>query len=81
MLAFEMPLGQSHWIYDNAGARRVVSVQVEPQALDVLAGGTADGAYAVFAANRLKIELAARRIIDREGPNFVEPVRVTALDL
>lgn len=76
-----MPLEHARWFYENAGTRRSVSVEVEPQALDLLSGGKADGAYAVFSANRLLIELAARRIIDREGPNFVEPIRVTAQDL
>ncbi|WP_093298814.1 hypothetical protein [Sphingomonas sp. NFR04] len=36
---------------------------------------------AIFAANRAAIERAARNIIDREGPNFAEPIQVTAKDV
>lgn len=60
-----------------------VEVKVELLVLEKLnvAGiGDALPSSLVF-ANRLTIENAARRIINREGPNFLEPVRVTVNDL
>jgi len=82
MVAFQMPLTRARWFYHNAGAFRNVDVEVDRSALERLNGPLSDSslAYAVFVANRVAIERAARKVIDREGPNFAEPVRVTSKD-
>lgn len=60
-----------------------MDVEVDLAALERLnQSGICDVApYAIFTANRAAIEHAARKIIDREGPNFVEPIQVTAKDV
>jgi hypothetical protein len=82
MVAFQMPLTRARWFYQNPDAVRHVDVEVDRSALERLNGQVIDTAfpYAIFTANRIAIERAARNVIDREGPHFVEPVRVTAND-
>lgn len=82
-VAFQMTLTRARWFYQNRDAARNVDVEVDNSALKSLDALMFNGAvpYDVFTANRVAIERAARNIIDREGPNFAEPVRVTAKDL
>ncbi len=82
-VAFQMPLTRARWFYENQHAVRNVDVEVEHSALEQLDQFMFDSelAYAIFTANRAVIERAAHNIIDREGPNFAEPVRVTAEDV
>jgi hypothetical protein len=77
-----MPLGRASWSYFGDSTRNV-DVEVDVVALERLAGLVVehDVPAAVFQIHRAAIEQAARKIIDREGPNFAEPVRVTAADL
>ncbi|WP_218018132.1 hypothetical protein [Sphingomonas azotifigens] len=83
IIAFQMPMTEARWFYRNQGACRSVDVEVEHAALERLnQSGTGDALpYAIFTANRAAIERAARNIIDREGPNFAEPIQVTANDI
>ena len=78
-----MPMTEARWFYENQDASRSVDVEVEHAALERLNEfGTGDALpYAIFTANRAAIERAARNIIDREGPNFAEPIQVTAEDV
>ena len=82
-VAFQMPMTEARWSYRNQGACRSVDVEVEHAALERLNLSGIGGAlpYAIFTANRAAIERAARNIIDREGPNFAEPIQVTAKDV
>ena len=83
MVAFQMPMSRARWFYENPEIYRYVDVEVELSALEMFGGplGEQSFAYPVFHANRIAIERAARNVIDREGPNFAEPVRVTARDI
>lgn len=82
IVAFQMPLARASWSYFGDSTRNV-DVEVDVVALERLAGLVVghDVPAAVFQIHRAAIERAARKIIDREGPNFAEPVRVTAADL
>jgi hypothetical protein len=83
IVAFQMPLTRARWFYENQDASRSVHVEVDAAVLERLSQSSISGAlpYAIFTANRAVIEQAARNIIDREGPNFAEPVQVTAKDV
>lgn len=83
IVAFQMPLTRARWFYRNQDASRSVDVEVDLAALERLNSTSVGDAlpYAIFIANRAAIERAARNIIDREGPNFAEPVQVTAKDV
>ncbi|MET3713725.1 hypothetical protein ABIC65_004460 [Sphingomonas trueperi] len=82
-VTFQMPLHQPAWSYDHEALNRSVDVEVEVRALLRLSSASS-GKYVTrptLAGNRQLVEKVARRIIDREGPSFVQPVRVTAKDL
>lgn len=83
VVAFQMPMTGARWFYENQGASRCVDVEVAHAVLERLNQSGTDDAlpYAIFTANRAAIERAARAIIDREGPNFAEPIQVTAKDI
>lgn len=83
IVAFQMPMTEARWSYQDAGASRSVHVEVEHAALERLdeSGIAHVLPHAIFTANRAAIERAARNIIDREGPNFAEPIQVTAKDV
>jgi len=78
-----MPLTSPSWFYQDPDAPRNVDVEVDVSAFAALTQvtGRGSGPTAILAAHQPAIEQAARRIIDREGPNFAEPVRVTVSDL
>jgi len=78
-----MPLTRARWFYENQDTTRSVHVEVDLAALERLNKSNVDDAlpYAIFTANRAAIERAARNIIDSEGPNFAEPIQVTAKDV
>jgi len=82
-VTFQMPLHQPSWSYDHEALNRLVDVEVEIRALMRL-GSAGSGKYVTkptLTGNRQLVEQAARRIIDREGPSFVQPVRVSARDI
>lgn len=82
-VTFQMPLHQPSWSYDHEALNRLVDVEVEIRALMRL-GSAGSGKYVTkptLAGNRQLVEQAARRIIDREGPSFIQPVRVTVRDV
>ncbi|WP_093298812.1 hypothetical protein [Sphingomonas sp. NFR04] len=82
-VTFQMPLHRPAWSYDHEALDRLVDVEVEVRALLRLSS-SASGTYVTkptLAGNRQLVEQVARRIIDREGPSFVQPVRVTAKDV
>lgn len=82
-VAFQMPLIRPSWLYQDLDAPRQVEVEVELSVFERLNAirPACAAPSALIAANRAVIENAARRIIDREGPNFLEPVLVTLSDL
>ena len=83
IVAFQMPLIRPSWLYQDLDAPRHVEVAVDLPVLERLNAVRSAEALpsALIAANRAEIEKAARKIIDREGPNFLEPVLVTLNDL
>jgi len=74
---------QPRWSYDDEMLGRVVDVEVEIIALDRMSTlqDTDEPRSVTLLVKRPLVEFVARRIIDREGPYFTEPVRVTARDL
>ena len=82
-ITFQMPIGQPIWSYADEASNRLVDVEVEVRALLRLssAGSAKYATKPTLAGNRHAVEHIARSIIDREGPSFVQPVRVTARDL
>lgn len=62
---------------------RLINVDVEVGAVMPLssAGASKYVTKLTLAGNRQTIEQAVRRVIDREGPSFVQSVRVTAQDV
>lgn len=82
-IGFRMRMHQPRWSYDDEIVGRVVDVEVEIIALDRM-GWLQDEdqpCRVTLVGKRPLVEFVARRIIDREGPYFTEPVRVTATDL
>ncbi|MGN8000814.1 hypothetical protein [Sphingomonas sp. 22176] len=82
-LTFQMPLGLPVWSYADEASGRLVDVEVEVRALLHLsyAGSAKYATKPTLVGNRHVVEQVARRIIDREGPNFAEPIQVTAKDV
>lgn len=78
-----MRMHQPRWSYDDEMLGRVVDVEVEIIALDRMSTlqDTDEPRSVTLLVKRPLVEFVARRIIDREGPYFTEPVRVTARDL
>jgi len=82
-VTFQMPLGHPVWSYADEASGRLVDVEVELRALLRLSysGSTKYVTTPTLIGNRQVVEQVARRIIDREGPSFVQPVRVTVRDV
>jgi hypothetical protein len=82
-VTFQMPLGHPVWSYADEASARLVDVEVELRALLRLshAGSAKYVTTPTLIGNRHVVEQVARRIIDREGPSFVQPVRVTVRDV
>lgn len=82
-VTLQMRLKGAAWSYDNDLPARLVDVEVEVRALlrSDLASASQFGVKPTLPGNRRIVELAAQRIIDREGPNFSEPVRVRVADV
>jgi hypothetical protein len=78
---FEMTLTAAAWSYSNQEAARSVEVEVELSLLGGQTGYARHDTTPTIGKHREAVERAARKIIDREGPNFTEPVRVTAKDI
>lgn len=82
-VTIQMLLNGPVWSYGNDLPVRFVDVEVEVRALlrlGLAGAGNREVRPTLF-GNRKIIELAALRIIDREGPYFVEPVRVRVTDV
>lgn len=82
-VTFQMTLDHPVWSYNVEPSSRLVDVEVEIRALLKLSSAevSRDPARPTLAGKRIMVEEAARRIIDREGPNFTQPVRVRATDV
>ncbi|WP_157105582.1 hypothetical protein [Sphingomonas sp. TDK1] len=82
-LTFQMPLGHPVWSYADEASGRLVDVEVDVRALLSLsyAGSAKYATTPTLVGKRHVVEQVARGIIDREGPSFVQPVRVTVRDV
>lgn len=78
-----MPMHRARWSYADRQVGRMIEVEVDVAVLEKLARPSSVDAIVPMAIedNRPAIEAAARAIIDREGPNFHEPVHVTVADV